>query len=273
MTTRKQVHIEEEDLIQYALGGLPDARLFQMTAHISMCAECRGEVDRIRVALGAFGAATEAQTTLPAGARDRFLNRLQQESAKAEMASVAPKVSGPSFLKRFFAWSQSPLPYQVLSGALAAGMVFFAYDDAMHYHAMRQMVPVVARFEAQMARLSDLEQFLQGSNVQEISLHPKPLNQKTPEGHALYSSSQGKLVFTASNLAPVPNGKVYELWILPRYGGAPIPAGTFTPSPNGNAAVIYPQIPAGVEASGFGVTLEKAGGATTPTMPILLSGE
>ena len=273
MTMRKQVHIQEEDLIQYALGNLPDYRLFQMTAHISMCAECRGEVNRIRVALGAFGAATETQTTLPSGARERFLNRLRQESVKAEAATVALNVSRPSFLKRFFTWTQSPVPYQVLSGALAAGMVFFAYDDAMHYHAMRQMVPVVARFEAQVARLSDLEQFLQGSNIQEVSLRPKPVNQMTPEGHAFYSPQQGKLVFTASNLAPIPNGKAYELWILPRDGSAPIPAGTFTPGPDGNAAIIYPQIPTGVEASGFGVTLENANGATKPTMPILLSGE
>ncbi len=277
MTTRRQVHIEEDDLIQYALGNLPDARLFQMTAHISMCNECRGEVDRMRVALGAFGtgleAMTETQAPLPAGARERFLNRLQAASAPAETVSVAKKIPGVSLFQRFLNWSHSPVPYQVLSGALAAGMVFFAYDDAMHYHAMRQMIPVVSRFEAQMARLSDLEQFLQGSNVQEVALHPKPENQRTPEGHAIYSSRQGKLVFTASNLAPVPDGKTYELWILPRDGGAPIPAGVFTPGPDGNAAVVYPQIPTGVTAAGFGVTLENAGGSKTPTMPILLSGE
>ncbi len=278
MTTRRQFHIDEDELIQYALGNLPDARLFQMTAHISMCGECRGEVDRMRLALGAFGAsvephAAEERVEVPAGARERFMRRLQAASAPTEVVSVGEKIPGISLFQRFLSWSHSPIPYQVLSGALAAGMVFFAYDDAMHYHAMRQMIPVVSRFEAQMTRLSDLEQFLQGSNVQEVALHPKPENQRTPEGHALYSSRQGKLVFTASNLAPVPDGKTYELWILPRDGGAPVPAGTFTPGPDGNAAVVYPQIPTGVDAAGFGVTLENAGGSKTPTLPILLSGE
>ncbi len=266
---RKEVHIEEDDLLQYALGNLSDTRLFQLTAHISMCSVCRGEVDALRAAMAAYGATTELEA-LPAGARDRFMNRLQKETTQVETSST---VGMPSRVKRIFGWTRSPLPYQILSGALAAGMVFFAYDDAMRYHEMRQMMPEVARFETQMAKLSDLEQFLQGSNVQAISLHPKPVDKMQPEGHALYSARLGKLVFTASNLAPVPDGKAYELWILPRNGGAPIPAGTFTPGPSGNAAVVYPQIPAGVDAAGFGVTLENASGATTPTLPILLSGE
>ncbi len=270
MTTRNQVHIEEDDLVQYALGSMPDARLFQLTAHISMCAECRGEVDRLRGAMAAYGATTEL-AELPEGAKDRFMKRLHKESSRAKASSA--EIPASSSARRFFAWTNSPLPFQVISGALAAGMLFFAYDDAMHYHEMRQMIPEVARFEAQSARLSDLEQFLQGNNIQAVSLHPKPVDQTQPEGHALYSSRLGKLVFTASNLAPVPDGKAYELWILPRNGGAPIPAGIFTPGRDGNAAVIYPQIPVGVDAAGFGVTLEKASGSKTPTLPILLSGE
>ena len=272
MTMRKQVHIEEDDLVQYALGNLSDAQLFQMTAHISMCGECRGEVEKIRSTMAAFGATTEMES-LPAGAKDRFMARLQKETAQAEAAMTSTANSKPRRARQLFAWTRSPLPFQILSGALAAGMVFFAYDDAMHYHEMRQMIPKVARFEVQMAKLSDLQQFLQGSNVQSVALHPKPVAKAEPEGHALYSSRMGKLVFTASNLPPVPDGKAYELWILPRDGSAPIPAGTFVPGPTGNAAVVYPQIPAGVDAAGFGVTLEKASGATKPTLPILLSGE
>lgn len=269
---RKQVHIEEDDLIQYALGNLSDAQLFQMTAHISMCGECRGEVEKIRSTMAAYGATTEMES-LPAGAKDRFLNRLQKETAQAATQTNPSVRSMPRRMAGLFGWTRSPLPYQILSGALAAGMVFFAYDDAMHYHEMRQMVPKVARFEVQMAKLSDLQQFLQGNNLQAVALHPKPVAKTEPEGHALYSSRLGKLVFTASNLSPVPEGKAYELWILPRDGSAPIPAGTFVPGPTGNAAVIYPQIPAGVDAAGFGVTLENASGATKPTLPILLSGE
>uniref|UniRef100_E6PZC3 Regulator of SigK n=1 Tax=mine drainage metagenome TaxID=410659 RepID=E6PZC3_9ZZZZ len=271
MKMRNAVHIQEDDLIEYVMGTLKDAQLFQLTAHISICSQCRNEVASMQNALAGFSAASLQAEELPAGARDRFMMRL---SAQAQITDSKTEKTPNSLLialKRTFAWMNTPLPYQVLSGALAAGMLFFAYDDAIHYHQIRQMVPVVTRFEAQVTRYSDLEQFLQEGNVQAVSLRPKP-TARTPEGHALYSARTGKLVFTASDLAPVPDGKAYELWILPKNGGAPIPAGVFTPNHEGNAAIIYPQLPANVEAAGFGVTLENAAGSKTPTLPILLSG-
>jgi len=104
-------------------------------------------------------------------------------------------------------------------------------------------------------------------------LHDKQPLMKTPEGHALYAPSSGRLIFTASNMPAPPSGKAYELWVLPATGGAPIPAGVFTPDIEGSAAVIFPDIPANVQAAGFGVTIEDAAGASAPTSPIILSGQ
>lgn len=273
MKTRNAVHIQEDDLIEYVMGTLKDAQLFQLTSHISICSECRAQVASMQNALAGFSAAALTAEELPVGARDRFLARLNTQVVAS--SSVAPGRPGALSLaiQKSFAWMNTPLPYKILSGALAAGMLFFAYDDAMHYHQIRVMMPVIARFERQVARVSDLDEFLQSDNVQAVSLHTKPTTARLPEGHALYSSRTGKLVFTASNLAPIPKGKAYELWLLPRDGSAPIPAGVFTPSIEGNAAIIFPQLPPNITAAGFGVTLEDAAGAKTPTLPILLSGE
>jgi anti-sigma-K factor RskA len=131
----------------------------------------------------------------------------------------------------------------------------------------------MARFERQTAELADLEDFLRGTNTQQVSLHDKPPINKPPEGHAIYSASNGKLVFTASNLPQPPAGKAYELWVLPAGGSAPVPAGVFKPNLEGNAAVIFPKIPTNVVAGGFGVTVEDEAGATKPTMPIIISGQ
>jgi hypothetical protein len=54
--------------------------------------------------------------------------------------------------------------------------------------------------------------------------------------------------------------------------GAPIPAGLFRPDASGSGSVVLPAIPQGVTAKAFGITIENAGGASTPTAPILLSG-
>jgi anti-sigma-K factor RskA len=47
----------------------------------------------------------------------------------------------------------------------------------------------------------------------------------------------------------------------------------FTPDLQGNAAIIFPDIPQNVQAAGFGVTVEKAEGSPVPTSAIILSGQ
>jgi anti-sigma-K factor RskA len=88
----------------------------------------------------------------------------------------------------------------------------------------------------------------------------------------VYLRSRGALIFSASNLRPLPPDKTYELWVIPANGSAPIPAGTFEPDAKGMASVLLPHLPKGVQAKAFGVTMENAGGSTTPTLPILLAG-
>ena len=40
----------------------------------------------------------------------------------------------------------------------------------------------------------------------------------------------------------------------------------------GSASLVLPPLPVGVEAKAFGVTIERAEGAATPTLPIILAG-
>ena len=93
-----------------------------------------------------------------------------------------------------------------------------------------------------------------------------------PEGRAVYVPDKGSLVFLASNLEKLQAYKTYELWLIPKDGKSPIPAGIFRPDERGNASVILPALPKGVEAAAFGVTVEDGDGTQTPTMPILLKG-
>jgi anti-sigma-K factor RskA len=67
--------------------------------------------------------------------------------------------------------------------------------------------------------------------------------------------------------------KTYELWLIPANGQAPIPAGLFQPDANGTASVVFPSLPVGIDAKAFGVTVEDAQGAATPTLPIVMSGQ
>ena len=266
-------HIDEEDLIQYALGTLKDTQLVQLTAHISLCGECRASLAQIQSTFAAFSA-SQPESPLPAGARERFLNRLSSDSIPATTL-VKMREKGRAYLvsKAFRNWMETPAPLLLLSGALAVALAFVAYDDLSHIHQIRQMRPEMNRVEHDSSRFDELESFLRGTNAQDVTLHRSPAAAKEPEGHVLYSATNGRLVFTAANIPSPPQGKIYELWVLPASGGAPMPAGTFTPDLQGSAAVVFPEIPANVQASGFGVTIEDDGGSKTPTMPIYMSGQ
>jgi anti-sigma-K factor RskA len=73
-------------------------------------------------------------------------------------------------------------------------------------------------------------------------------------------------------MEPLQPSKTYELWLIPEDGRNPIPAGTFHPDDHGNASVILPPLPRGVEAKTFGVTVEDDGGSQTPHLPIIMAG-
>ena len=273
MSMQDSLHIPEDDLIQYALGTLKETQLGNLTAHISMCNVCRGSLAKIQVELASY-AAVQPQSEIPAGARERFLARLSGDATADSKFTQMRNGSGLFVAsKAVQSWFQTPVPLRIVSGLLAAALAFVAYDDLSHIHQIRELLPAMNRFERQNAELTELRSFLQGTHVQQVTLREKPLVNHTPEGHTIYSATQGKLVFTASNIAAPPNGKAYELWILPVGGGKPVPVGTFTPDLQGNAALIFPTIPKDVQASGFGVTIENAEGSETPTLPIVLSGQ
>ena len=95
--------------------------------------------------------------------------------------------------------------------------------------------------------------------------------QPVPEGRASYMQKTGTLVFTAQHLAALPPQKVYQLWLIPASGSAPMPFGTFKPDAQGNAAMIMPNMEKAAPKM-FAVTIEPEGGSQTPTMPIVMAG-
>jgi anti-sigma-K factor RskA len=119
-------------------------------------------------------------------------------------------------------------------------------------------------------------QALTGNGAAQVALHlPASAGSVAavqPYGQAVYTANTGALVFVASHLDPLAPHKVYELWLLPADKSAPMPAGTFKPDTRGNASVVMPDMPKGVAARGFAVTVEADGGSPVPTSAVVLSG-
>lgn len=174
--------------------------------------------------------------------------------------------------------------------ALAACACFFA---GLQFRERQQIQGTIADQQARLDQATqqalhaqDVLATLTSANAMQVALHapppppaPKgagakaaaPAAATSPEGVAAYEADKGALVFMGMHMEPAPAGKTYELWILPADGRSPMPAGTFKPDAQGSASLVMPQLPKGVPAKGFGVTVENDGGSDTPTLPMAMS--
>jgi hypothetical protein len=87
-------------------------------------------------------------------------------------------------------------------------------------------------------------------------------------GRVYWSPSRG-LAFAATNLPPLAEGRVYQLWLVT--DGAPVSAALITPDSNGAARALVPGIGT-IEPKAFAVTVEPAGGVPAPTGAMFLLG-
>ncbi|SDY41601.1 anti-sigma factor [Herbiconiux ginsengi] len=85
----------------------------------------------------------------------------------------------------------------------------------------------------------------------------------------VWSNTLGRSAIVVDGLTPLPDGKVYEAWYIDAEGAAP--AGTFTASGEGTSWHVL----AGAMNPGdaIGVTVEPAGGSTTPTTDPIIVGQ
>ncbi len=163
--------------------------------------------------------------------------------------------------------------------AVAAGCSFVA---GLQFHQRQQIQGSVAAQQARLddatrrsARAQDALATLTAANAMQVALHStSDVKPGTPAATALaaYLADKGALVFIATHMDPAPFGKTYELWLIPADGRNSMPVTTFKPDAQGSASVIMPQLPKGIPAKGFGVTIENEGGSDTPTLPVVMAG-
>ena len=259
-------HISQEDLALYAMQALPDGDCAPIRAHLAECAACRDELAQFHGDLALVALSVEEQP-VPPGARQRFLNRIAADAATSQSA---PKTSVVSI--------DAPRPRRIASWipwAAVAAMILVTVALQWKIVSLNKELLLesdqIAQQTAANARAREVLELLNAPAAQRVVLTAPMPPKPWPTARAIYLPSRGALMLQATNLAPIPEGKTYELWVIPA-SGAPIPAGLFRPDAWGNASVVLPELPKGVPAKAFGVTIEDAAGSATPTAPIVLSG-
>lgn len=250
-----------EDLALYALDELTGSDRQQMEEHLQTCAACRRELYAMRSDLSLLGlSATGPQP--PARSKERLMRAVAAEPRGVSAPEPAPPP------KRSL-WA-------ILVPVLAAlGMFFITINLWRGNISLKDQIAELGNRNqdqtAQLERMNQELRLLTAPDAVHVSLNPAK-SPRQPNGTAIFSPSQKRMMFVASNLAPVPEGKAYELWIIPA-SGAPLPAGVFKPDDHGNAILIDHKMPEGVVAKAFAITVEKEEGSDKPTSPILLMGE
>ncbi|MBI4265868.1 MAG: anti-sigma factor [Acidobacteria bacterium] len=247
----------------YVLGSLEADERTAFEAHLATCAECAAEVRSLRGVADALAHAVPSRTPRPE-LRARVLGAFAAQGPRAA-ASVARERPGWLPLA-------AVLVLTLGVGAYAARLQTRVTDleDRLAQALLQAAVADRAAADARQAT-SDLQSamgVLAAPDVARIDLAGQPAAPQA-SARALWSRARG-MVFTASNLPPLPAGRVYQVWVVTAQG--PVSAGLLTPDAAGGGTVYFstpPDIPA---PTAVAVTLEPAGGLSAPTGAFYLMG-
>lgn len=247
-----------DDLALYALGELSGPDRQQLEEHLQSCAACRRELQALRGDMALLGLSSSGPQP-PARSKERLMRAI---------AGEARGVSAPQPRARGSFWA-ALIPTLAALGLLLVAIVLWRHNGQLK----DEIAELGNRNQdetAQLERMTQELRLLTAPDAVHVSLNPQKAPRQ-PNGTAIYSPSQKRMMFMASNLASPPEGKAYELWIIPAKG-APVPAGVFKPDEHGYAVMMDHKMPEGVEAKAFAITLENEEGSDKPTSAILLMG-
>ena len=296
----EQRRITSEDLALFAMQLLSKEETAEVAAYLAQSSDARRELAEIQGDLAIYAHTVDLHSP-PAQVRERLMKQVAREKKTVPIDRPAAETRAPEVAVRpgtIFTESGAIVPSYVteeiapkrgsagkllpwVGWAVAAGLALATgklyYEREAMRETMRGAITAQAskldQLTADAAAARQVMDTMTDSSAMRVTL-TKSKTAPVPQGRATYVASRGSLIFLASNLEPLQPGKTYELWLIPAAaGGSPIPAGTFRPDERGNASVIMPPLPKGIEAKAFGVTVEDEGGSTTPTQPIILAGE
>lgn len=123
--------------------------------------------------------------------------------------------------------------------------------------------------QVEKARQELYRRVLESDDVKVLFLGGKD-PQPSARAKVFWSEKAKRVVVVAGNLAALPPGKQYELWVFDK--GKPVPAGVFDADASGRALFESADLSSIASAQNFAVTIEPRGGVPQPTGPIVLLG-
>jgi Anti-sigma-K factor rskA, C-terminal len=265
----------KEMVVAEAFTALEHGEAGPLADHLSDCTECLGELDSWRATAAALALVAEPLEPSPA-VRERLLARIRAEkgagggtTSAAKAPANANVVSFPKPQSRFQLRRYAAIAAAVLFVALSASLGILWQQYRAARVELEQLSLQVMQAQRDLDRERETVRLL--GSPQTVVAELKGTS-AAPQAHARLAldTRTGQGVLIAEGLPSVATAKTYQLWFI--VGGSPLPGGVFRANASGRA-MLYDQVPAAAVAHAtFAITVEDAGGARTPTMPIFLSG-
>ncbi len=221
-------------LAAYALDALDHDERERFERHLADCEECTEQLAMLREPVAALAYAAEGPVP-PKELRDRII-----EGARTEPRAAVIRVPGRN-------WALSAV------AAVAAAAACLAVGLGVWAHSLSDSL------DRERSHNSAIEQLLGESAT------AKPL---IGANGSLIVARNGRAALLVCGLADAPSAKTYEAWVIT--GNSPEPAGLFRGGSGCGPVFLTQRVP---KSATVAVTLERAGGAASPTLPILFRAE
>ncbi|MGV9776508.1 anti-sigma factor [Streptosporangium sp. NPDC003464] len=232
----------------YALHALPEREVALFEDHMARCEACAIEVRGLSETAARLAvAAAEAP---PATLRARVMAQIAEVRQEPPLpaAGAGPRPREVIRLESRPAWrGRGAVALVAVASAAAVALGVVAVDARRERDTLRQIVAVMAAPDARTVR--------------------RPVS-SGGTGTTVMSPSEGKMVFTATGLPPLPASRVYQLWLMGPDGVRP--AGLLERAAGGAMAPVTATPLRGDDR--VGLTVEPVGGSDRPTTaPIMLA--
>ncbi len=223
-----------DDAAASVLGALPEPEAAAFAAHLETCAACRAEVDGLRAAADLLPTAVPVLSP-PPELRDRIMAVVE---AEAEVLHAAgPSADRPAPAARRPRWLRALRPaFAAAAAALVLAGAGFGLGRLGGGEEERTIVAQVA----------------------------------APGGQATLRLREGEGRLEVRGLPAPPEGRVYQVWLLPEgEGAAPRPTTTlFSVTRDGRGAAEVPDVE---DAQAVLVSDEPVGGSSAPTGDVVIT--
>ena len=232
-----------------ALSALDAAEAQELNEHLENCDECRKELEEWQATAAALALTPNAAEPSPA-VRERILGEVRKDLSTPQ---VIPFRSTSRNIWASFG-ALGAMAAVVLLTALIVGVIVLWRQNSFMKDELAKSKEFVNLVTTPGARVSELKATAAAGAATATVAY----------------DSNGRAILRASKLPSLPQGKAYQLWFIVG-NKPPMPGKTFAPDSNGRG-VLREQMPReALNSPVFAVTVELAGGATTPTAPIYLS--